>query len=70
MSLLRAKVPSNLQPLSSEEVRSLGRHIWSAISIMPNHRHNKRSNPEDCETCVAKSHMIDAFKMLKRFGDG
>lgn len=61
--------PSNLQPLSSEDTRTVARHILEALSNLPKHRHNKRSNPEDCGECVAKVELVKAFRLFKRFGE-
>lgn len=60
---------SGLAPLTSDESRQVVNHLWKAIQVMPNHRHNKNTSVEDCGTCVAKEHLIKAFRTFKRLGE-
>jgi len=46
----------------------VAKHILEALTLLPNHRHNKRSDPLECGECTAKVELIKAFKYVKRFG--
>jgi len=60
--------PTSLQALSDEDTSKVARHILMALESIPRHRHNKRTAADGCGECIAKVHLIQAFRLFKRKG--